>query len=446
MQISLKWPTALAIDPLDDTLHILDQNIVLKLTKDYKLVAVAGRPAYCPPRLTSFLPTGVLSDDDQASSVADQVTLVSPESITFGPHGDFYIVESDVHHINRVRVVTTDGLIHHFAGAKSKCDCQKSICQCYNPKEVLAAQALFSTPTSITVTPDSVMHLADMGNLRVFSIVSELPKPNAQRQYEVVSPETEEIYVFNHFGQHRHTTSIMTSQYMYNFTYHVNSYYGKLTSVVDAAGNTVTVKRHYDTQTKEIVTPSGQSCQLIMDNMRRLYQFKAPNNETATFTYMASSGLLESKHTSDGKTYTYKYDDMGRLLKISLPTGEITQLQTDVNTTGSIVHVTTDSSDVVAMATYGSVQSVMHGKLLATSILSLLSCLYCQIEAICHICVKFCLQPSLRQSLFHSQIFCKELFLLSLEIIKKMASIYIFSVNILSLKMKPSLPFYNRMF
>ncbi|KAK7495277.1 hypothetical protein BaRGS_00013459 [Batillaria attramentaria] len=360
-RVSLKWPTALAINPLDDSLHILDHSIVLKLTADFKLVTVAGRPFYCPLRHTSFLPQGVLADDEQASSIADHVTLVSPESITFGPHGDLYIVESDTHHINRVRVVSTDGHIHHFAGAKSKCDCkQTDRCECYDPRELLAAQALFSDPTSITVTPDGVLHLADMGNLRVFSIVSQLPVLEA-RNYEVVSPETQEIYVFNYFGQHKHTINILTAQYMYNFTYNVFSAYGRLVAVEDSADNKIQIQRDYQLLAKTILTPNNATCSLIMDNRRRLYRFHAPDNLTATFTYMGNTELLESKHMSDGQTFNYEYDAMGRLDRISQPTGAVTLLQTDVNATGSIVHVTTDRSDVVAMATYGSVQSVMHG-------------------------------------------------------------------------------------
>jgi YD repeat-containing protein len=309
-----------------------------------------------------FLLQGVLADDEQASSIADHVTLVSPESITFGPHGDLYIVESDTHHINRVRVVSTDGHIHHFAGAKSKCDCrQTDRCKCYDPRELLAAQALFSDPTSITVTPDGVLHLADMGNLRVFSIVSQLPTLQS-REYEVISPETQEIYVFNYFGQHKHTINILTSQYMYNFTYNVFSSYGRLTGVEDSARNKLLVQRDYQALAKTIETPNNTTCQLTMDNRRRLYRFQAPDNLTATFTYMGNTELLESKHLADGKTFHYQYDDHGRLQHISQPTGAVTVLSTDVNATGSIIHVTTDRSDVVAMATYGSVQSVMHGK------------------------------------------------------------------------------------
>ena len=124
LQARLKWPKSLAINPLDDSLHILDDNIVFKLTDDFKLVIVAGLSDHCPQNQASSLPTGVLTDDEQASSIATQVTLVSPVNIAFGPHGDLYIVESDKKHINRVRVVTTNGRIHHFAGAKSKCNCQ----------------------------------------------------------------------------------------------------------------------------------------------------------------------------------------------------------------------------------------------------------------------------------------------------------------------------------
>ncbi|CAL1538216.1 unnamed protein product, partial [Lymnaea stagnalis] len=358
-KVTLKWPTALSINPLDDSLHILDYNIVLKLTSDFKLVTIAGRPLYCPPRHSSFLPIGVLSDDEQASNVADHVNLVAPRSITFGPHGDLYIVESDNHHINRIRVVSTDGRIHHFAGAKSKCDCELK-CTCFNPRETLAAQALFSEISAVTVTPDGVLHVADVGNLRVFSIVSELPVLQ-EGSYEVMAPETQELYVFNKNGQHQQTINIHTGQYIYNFTYNVLSSYGKLVNVIDAAQNKIIINRTGESHASELVLPSGMKCLLSMDNRHRLHKYKASNNSTATFTYSVNTGLLESKQDSNGQTFFYHYDDTGRLLTVRQPTGQITTLTTDINTTGSIVHVATGTRHVSAMATYGSVQSVMHG-------------------------------------------------------------------------------------
>lgn len=237
-------------------------------------------------------------------------------------------------------------------------------CACFNPQETLAAQALFSDPTSVTVTPDGVLHLADMGNLRVFSVVSELPVLN-DRHFEVVAPETQELYVFNMYGQHRHTINLHTGQYVYNFTYNVFSSYGRLISVEDAAQNKIQIKRDYQAQAKEIISPTYEQCILVMDNRHRLHKYQTSDNSTATFTYTVNTGLLESKQDSDGQTFLYHYDDTGRLLTIRQPTGQITTLSTDINTTGSIVRVATGTRHVSAMATYGSVQSVMHGKLLA---------------------------------------------------------------------------------
>lgn len=41
---------------------------------------------------------------------------------------------------------------------------------------VFISQALLNNPTSLTVTPDGVLYIADMGNLRVHSVVTMLPE------------------------------------------------------------------------------------------------------------------------------------------------------------------------------------------------------------------------------------------------------------------------------
>jgi hypothetical protein len=178
---------------------------------------------------------------------------------------------------------------------KSKCDCQQIRCKCYKPEETLAAQALFNELTSITVTLDVIVHIGDAGNLRVFSIMSKLPLQNNAGEYVVVSPETEEIYVFNHYGQHKHTVNIMTDQFMYNFTYNVNSFYGKLEQILDDAGNKIEIKRNYAMHAKEIISPDMSKYEFIMDNMDHLQTFPSPDNSTAIFKYAESSELLTSK-------------------------------------------------------------------------------------------------------------------------------------------------------
>lgn len=46
-KLSLRWPTQLAISPIDGLLHILDDHVVLKLTHDQRLVVVAGKLPHC---------------------------------------------------------------------------------------------------------------------------------------------------------------------------------------------------------------------------------------------------------------------------------------------------------------------------------------------------------------------------------------------------------------
>ena len=71
LQIKLHWPTALSVNPLDNTLHILDNNMVLKVTDDGKVLVVAGRPLHCPPPDPHRNP--LLSEDQSGPKLANQV-------------------------------------------------------------------------------------------------------------------------------------------------------------------------------------------------------------------------------------------------------------------------------------------------------------------------------------------------------------------------------------
>ena len=359
-QVTLHWPTALAINPLDDTLHILDNNMVLKLTKDHRgLLVVAGYPLHCPPISKSHSP--LLDKEESAPKLATAVTLKSPQHITFSPNAELYIVESDSETVNRIRRVDTDGTITHYAGAESMCNCKEENCICYDKKQELATKALLNNPTAITVTPDNVLHVADMGNLRIHSIVSTLPSKDKSR-YEILQPETQELFIFNVFGQHIHTKNLVTDQFVYNFTYNVNSYYGKLSKVTDNAGNMLTIIRDYTMQAKEILPPGGAKCRFTMDNMGQLESFTSADNATTQFTYLSNTGLLETKKTSVGLTFIYQYDENGRLSEVIQPTGEKTVISTDVDATGALARIATEHVDKVAMATNGNLLSILHGK------------------------------------------------------------------------------------
>ena len=342
----------MAVNPLDDSLYILDNSMVLKVTADQKIVVVAGRPLHCPPRnSTAAGGDDVTDDDDNNESTGEPIIAVDtileyPQHISFAPNGDLYIVESNAKNVNRVRVVDTAGRLRHYAGVRSSrhsCNCRQPDCRCYGTArggDQLATEMLLDTPTAIAVTPDGVLHVADMGNLRVHSIVT--PEPTADRatgQYEVLDAPSREMYVFNRYGQHVATRDVVADRYIYNFTYHLQSYYGKLTKVTDGAGATLNIKRDYKQLAREIQAPGGQRCKLAIDAMGQLQSFISIDNSTIRFLYLGNTGLLESRETGDGHFYQYEYDAIGRLSAVIVPTGERVEVETGADKTGALVTV-----------------------------------------------------------------------------------------------------------
>ena len=341
--------------------------MVLKLTKDHAgILVVAGYPLHCPP-ITSR--AGSLLDENQsAPKLATEVVLKSPRDITFSPNAELFIVESDGGTTNRVRMVNTDGTISHYAGADENCGCgdegagaNAEDCSCVGKNEELATKAALNDPTAITVTPNKVLHIADMGNLRIHSVMATLPKADQNSFFEILHPETQERFYFNRFGQHIATKHLVTNQFIYNFTYNVPSYYGKLVKVTDAANGVLQIKRDYTTQATEIIPPGGQKCHFSMDNMGLLHSFTSADNSTSFYTYV-NNALLDTKKTTSGLHFLYDYDENGRLREIVNPIGQRMTLTTDVDATGALARIDTEHKDQVVLATNGNLLSLLHGK------------------------------------------------------------------------------------
>lgn len=362
-EVHLRWPTDLSINPLDNTLHIIDDHMVLKLTTDNRLKVIAGRPMHCPPvgRI------GLNTDQE----LAIQTALVMPQSIAFAPNGNMYVAESDSQRTNRIRVISTEGKISRFAGTESKCNCLDRGCDCYEEDHYLAATAKFNTISSITISPDGVVHVADQANYRIRSIMSRSPEATATREYEVYSPTTQELYIFNRFGQHITTRNILTGETSYQFTYNQFTSSGKLSSVTDAAGNKVFLLRDHAQQVNSIENTKGQKCRLRMSRMKLLTEVNTPDNYNITFDYYGPSGLLRSKLDSAGRSYVYTYDDFGRLTGAVTPTGKLIRLAFDLSAKGATVMVYNDDSQPKTMLIKGtSVETKLGGSEEHTSITS----------------------------------------------------------------------------
>ncbi|XP_057653225.1 teneurin-m isoform X11 [Diorhabda carinulata] len=342
-EVHLRWPTELAINPLDNTLHIIDDHMILQLTLDGRVKVVAGRPLHCASPLTGY-----------DIELATHATLVMPQSIAFSSSGDLYVAESDSQRINRVRVIGTDGKISPYAGAESKCNCLERGCDCFEADHFLASNAKFNTISSVTVTPDGHVHIGDQANYRIRSVMASIPDASASREYEIYSPETQEIYIFNRFGQHVATKNILTGESSYVFTYNVNTSNGKLSTVTDAAGNKVFLLRDYSSQVNSIENTKGQKCRLRMSRMRMLYELSTPDNYNVTFDYHSPTGLLKTKLDSSGRSYVYNYDEFGRLVSAVTPTGKIISLSFDLSLKGATVKVSQNNRPPVSMLIKGS--------------------------------------------------------------------------------------------
>lgn len=342
-EVHLRWPTDLAINPLDNSLHIIDDHVILKLTSDGRVKVAAGRPILC---------TGSPGAHD--TELATHAALVMPQSIAFGPSGDLYVAESDSQRINRVRVIGTDGKISHFAGAESKCNCLDRGCDCFEEDHYLAATAKFNTISSITATPDGVVHIADQANYRIRSVTASIPEASPTREYEIYQPETQEVYVFNRFGQHIATRNLLTGEVLFLFTYNVNTSNGKLSTVTDAQANKVFLLRDYSSQVNSIENTKGQKCRLRMSRMRLLAELSTPDNYNVTLDYHGPTGLLKSKLDSTGRSYVYSYDEFGRLTSAVTPTGRIVGLEFDLSQKGAVVRVKQDGRRPESLLIKGS--------------------------------------------------------------------------------------------
>lgn len=341
-EMHLRWPTELAVNPLDDTLHIIDDHMILRMAPDGRVRVVAGRPLHCASTVSSY-------DTDLAA----HATLVMPQSIAFSATGDLYVAESDSQRINRVRVIGTDGKVAAFAGAESKCNCLERGCDCFD-EIYLATNAKFNTISALAVSPDGNVHIADQANYRVRSVISRIPDASQSREYEIYAPDQQEIYVFNRFGQHITTRNILTGETSYTFTYNVNTPNGKLNTVTDASGNRVFLLRDYSAQVNSIENTKGQKCRLRMTRMKMLHELSTPDNYNVTFEYHGLTGLLKTKLDSTGRLFVYNYDEFGRLTSAVTPTGKVIDLSFDLSVKGAEIKVTENTEKSVSMLIQGT--------------------------------------------------------------------------------------------
>uniref|UniRef100_A0A3P8VNY4 Teneurin transmembrane protein 3 n=1 Tax=Cynoglossus semilaevis TaxID=244447 RepID=A0A3P8VNY4_CYNSE len=329
-QVRLEWPTDLAINPMDNSIYVLDNNVVLQITENRQVRIVAGRPMHCQ----------VPGIEYTLGKRAVQTMLEGATAIALSYSGVLYIAETDEKKIHRIRQVSTDGEITHLAGALSECDCKNDAnCDCYQTGDGYAKDARLNCPSSLVVSPDGTLYVADLGNIRIRAIRSLASGPSS---YEVASPATQELYVFDWNGTHQFTMSLVTGDFKYNFSY---SNEDDVTAVTDSSGNTLRIRRDTNRLPVRVVAPDNQVIWLNIGTNGGLKTLTAQGKELVLFSYHGNSGLLATKSIQIGWTTFYDYDSEGRLTNVTFPTGVVTNLHSDMSSGAVAVDVETSGRE-----------------------------------------------------------------------------------------------------
>ncbi|XP_006862906.1 PREDICTED: teneurin-1 isoform X3 [Chrysochloris asiatica] len=347
-QVRLEWPTDLAVNPMDNSLYVLDNNIVLQISENRRVRIIAGRPIHCQvPGIDHFL----------VSKVAIHSTLESARAISVSHSGLLFIAETDERKVNRIQQVTTNGEISIIAGAPTDCDCKiDPNCDCFSGDGGYAKDAKMKAPSSLAVSPDGTLYVADLGNVRIRTISKNQAHLNDMNLYEIASPADQELYQFTVNGTHLHTLNLITRDYVYNFTYNAE---GDLGAITSSNGNSVHIRRDAGGMPLWLVVPGGQVYWLTISSNGVLKRVSAQGYNLALMTYPGNTGLLATKSNENGWTTVYEYDPEGHLTNATFPTGEVSSFHSDLEKLTK-VELDTSNRENVLMSTNLTAMSTIY--------------------------------------------------------------------------------------
>ena len=359
------WPVSLAVNPLDNSLHILDDNVVYKMTREGWVQKVAGILEHCYQKNSDYNTNQNVSKrvyyqhkhrhesidnteelyshyyhydvhkETNGSNIhhtEKEFQLNQAYHISFSPDGVLHIIENNGKNINRVISLDSQGKRTLVAGLEENaCDCSEAVrgCDCFDDREHEATSTPLNSPSSTTFTPDGVLYIADTGNKRIRSVSLKAREVNDADQ--IIVPDGDYTYHFNKFGHHVSTVASWTGILLYNFT-HNNQIPVSLESITDHLGNIIEIKQVYGLNYKLIVNdqltnwivvnPMGQvevllktisnASQLIISNI--FWQaFKSENKRlTRNFSYSTANQLIHSSEDSNGNIVVYEYNNIGK--------------------------------------------------------------------------------------------------------------------------------------
>uniref|UniRef100_H3C725 Teneurin-4 n=1 Tax=Tetraodon nigroviridis TaxID=99883 RepID=H3C725_TETNG len=329
-QVRLEWPTDLAVSPLDNSLYVLDNNVVLQISENHQVRIVAGRPIHCQvPGIDHFI----------MSKVAIHATLESANALAVSHTGILYIAESDEKKINRVRQVSTNGEIFLVAGAPSGCDCgQELAVMTYHGSSGLLATKTNKQQSSIYLQASKINLVIDSTNCPVHFFTHNKPYRNIRHSICLKTP-VQSVWPILESQHERIRTELFPLQ---NF------------DIMEAARNIGSQKyKRYVNEMKTIwplviqVATNWLICrQRRSDPASLRIRSSVLRFHALIIRFFFSSGsfvMCVSFNISLMLTSCYKvYDSYGRLTNVTYPTGQVSSYRTDAD---SSVRIQTEGSN-----------------------------------------------------------------------------------------------------
>lgn len=205
-----------------------------------------------------------------------------------------------------------------FAGQRHDESSNRGICECTNnsttptgsklpetcscidessssTETLLSSNAKFIAISALTVAPNGVLHVADQGSLHILALEPYLPNHDESGDFHIPYPPSNEVYVFNRYGQHVATKDLTSGKTRYAFLYSKNTSFGRLSTVTDSAGNKIQFLRDYSSAVSSIENTQDYKTELKISGVGFLEKLSEKGREEITLNYDSETGLLTSR-------------------------------------------------------------------------------------------------------------------------------------------------------
>ena len=210
--------------------------------------------------------------------------------------------------------------------------------------------------------PDGNLYLAGSeksdGALTSLRKVSSALPAFAASELTIASEDGQELYVFDQNGRHLRTIDPLFNVTTWTFGYDSR---GFIVSLQDRDGLLTTIERDSSGHATAIVGPYGARTALVADANGYLATITAPD-QTQIQIVNSATGLLSSITGPRQDTYSFTYDDMGRLTRGNLPTGGFTTLARS----GSVIDATVTATTAGGRVETRRIQRTPAGGTLTT--------------------------------------------------------------------------------